>query len=324
MEYKDYYKVLGVKKNASEDEIKSAFRKLARKHHPDVNPGDASAETRFKEISEAYEVLSDPEKRQKYDSFGSQWKQYQRAGGGVEDFDWGQWAAQPGGQGVYTRSVSPDEFEDLFGGGLEGFSDFFETLFGGGGSVRSRSHRDRGYTPRPRRGQDLEHTVRIPLDEAFHGTQRILEWEDGRRIEAKIPPGVRTGSRVRLSGQGQSGMSGAQSGDLYVRIEVEPHPRFQRQGDNLRLTVPIDLYTALLGGEVRVSAIDRSVDLTIPPETQNGKVIRLKGLGMPKLRNPDQRGDLYVTVEVELPRNLSRKEKELVREWNVMRKDKKE
>ncbi len=320
MEYKDYYKILGVKKSASQDEIKSAFRKLARKHHPDVNPGDASAEARFKEISEAYEVLSDPEKRQKYDTFGSQWKQYQRAGGSAEDFDWGQWAAQPGGQDMYTRSVSPEEFEDLFGGGLGGFSDFFETLFGGVGSARPAGYRERGYTPRPRRGQDVEQTVRIHLDEAFHGAQRVLEWEDGRRIEAKIPPGVRTGSRVRLSGQGQSGISGAQSGDLYVRIEVEPHPRFQRDGDDLRLTIHVDLFTMLLGGEVRVSGIDRSVDLTIPPETQNGKVIRLKGLGMPNLRNPDRRGDLYVTVKVKLPRKLSREEKEHVRAWNEMRK----
>ncbi len=320
MDYKDYYKILGVKKNASDGEIKSAFRKLARKHHPDVNPGDTSAANRFKEVSEAYEVLSAPEKREKYDSFGSQWKQYQRAGGSAEDFDWGQWAAQPGGQRVYSRSVSPEEFENIFGGGSGGFSDFFETMFGGVGSARSGGYRERGYTPRPRRGQDVEHTVRIHLDEALHGVQRILEWEDGRRIEAKIPSGVRTGSRVRLSGQGQPGTSGAQSGDLYVRIEVEPQSRFRREGDDLQLTVPVDLYTALLGGEVRVSGIDRSVDLTIPPETQNGVVFRLKGLGMPNLRNPDQRGDLYVTIEVELPRNLSRKEKELVREWNAMRK----
>lgn len=319
MEYKDYYKILGVKKNASEDEIRSAFRKLARKHHPDVNAGDKAAASRFKEINEAYEVLSDPEKREKYDRFGSQWKQYQRTGGSADDFDWGQWAAQPGGQRVYTRSVSPEEFENMFGGGLGGFSDFFETLFGGMGQARSGGYRERGYTPRPRRGQDIEHSIRIQLEEAFRGVTRILEWEDGRRIEAKIPPGVRTGSRVRLSGQGQRGLNGAQSGDLYVRIEVEPHSRFRRQGDDLHLTIPVDLYTALLGGEVRVTGIDRSVDLTIPPETQNGNVIRLKGLGMPNLGHPDRRGDLYVTVEVKLPKNLSREEKALIREWKDMR-----
>ncbi len=320
MEYKDYYKVLGVNKNASESEIRSAFRRLARKHHPDVNPGDESASSRFKEINEAYEVLSDPEKRQKYDRFGAQWKQYQQAGGSAEDFDWGQWSARPGAQRVYTRKVSPEEFEDMFAGGLGGFSDFFETLFGsmgGGVSAGSTAH---AYAPGPQRGRDVEHSIRIPLEQAFYGTTRILEWEDGRRIEAKIPPGVQTGSRVRLSGQGQRGANGAQSGDLFVRIEVEPHARFERQGDDLRLTVPVDLYTALLGGEVRVDGIDRSVDLTIPPETQNGKVFRLKGLGMPKLRRPDRHGDLFVTVEVELPRNLSGREKELVREWNDLRK----
>ena len=149
---------------------------------------------------------------------------------------------------------------------------------------------------------------------------RILEWEDGRRIEAKIPPGVRTGSRVRLSGQGQPGANGARSGDLFVRIEVEPNARFQREGDDLRLTVPVDLYTVLLGGELRVAGVDRSVDLTIPSETKNGNVFKLKGLGMPRLRNPDRRGDLYVTLEVKLPRNLSRREKELVREWRDIRK----
>ncbi|MEJ2569085.1 MAG: J domain-containing protein [Anaerolineales bacterium] len=319
MEYKDYYKILGVKKDASEDDIKKAFRKLARKHHPDLNPGDASAAERFKEINEAYEVLSDPEKREKYDRFGSQWKQYQQAGGRAEDFDWGRWTAQPGGQRVYTRQVSPEEFEGMFGGGLGGFSDFFETLFGGAGRAGSGSFRQREYAPRPRQGRDIEYPVRIQLEEAFRGTTRIIEWEDGRRIEAKIPPGVRTGSRVRLSGQGQPGANGARPGDLYVRVEVEPHSRFQRQGDDLKMIVPVDLYTALLGGEVRVSGIDRSVDLTIPPETQNGKAFRLKNLGMPTLGNPQRRGDLYVTVEVELPKNLSRKEKELVREWKDIR-----
>jgi len=319
MEYKDYYSTLGVHKNASEEDIKRAFRKLARQYHPDVNPGDETAEERFKEINEAYEVLSDPEKRQKYDQFGSQWKQYREAGGRPEDFNWGQWTAQPGGQRVYTQQVSPEEFEELFGGGLRGFSDFFETLFGGSRREAPRGFREYDYTPRPQRGRDQEHTVRITLEEAFHGTNRVLQWEDGRRIEAKIPRGVRTGSRVRLSGQGQPGMSGGQSGDLYIRVEVEPHPALQRDEDDLKLTVPIDLYTALLGGELPVAALDRTVKLTIPQETQNGKTFRLSGLGMPNLRNPDQRGDLYVSIEVRLPQNLSEQEKDLLKEWRALR-----
>jgi len=319
MEYKDYYQILGVSKGASQDEIKKAYRKLARKYHPDVNPGDQTAENRFKEINEAHEVLSDPEKRKKYDQFGAQWQQYERAGGRPEDFNWGAWQAQPGAGGrSYTRTVSPEEFEEIFGGG--GFSDFFETLFGGGRPRTGGFGQQRYYQPRPRRGQDAEHTVQISLEEAFHGTTRVLEWEGGRRIEAKIPRGVDTGSRIRLSGQGEPGQAGGAAGDLYLRIEVLPHARFQREGDDLKLTTPVDLYTLLLGGQVEVAGLDRTVKLTVPPETNNGKVFRLTGLGMPRLRNPDQRGDLYVTVEAELPRRLSQEEKELVRQLQGMRR----
>lgn len=322
MEYKDYYQILGVSKGASQDEIKKAYRKLARKYHPDVNPGDQAAENRFKEINEANEVLSDPEKRKKYDQFGAQWQQYERAGGRPEDFNWGAWRAQPGtgaGGRSYSRTVSPEEFEEIFGSG-GGFSDFFETLFGGGRPRTGGFGQQGYYQPRPRRGQDAEHTVQISLEEAFHGTTRVLEWEGGRRIEAKITRGVDTGSRIRLSGQGEPGLAGGSAGDLYLRIEVLPHARFQREGDDLKLTMPVDLYTLLLGGQVEVTGLDRTVKLTIPPETNNGKVFRLTGLGMPRLRNPDQRGDLYVTVEAELPRRLSQEEKDLVRQLQSKRR----
>jgi curved DNA-binding protein len=325
MEYKDYYKTLGVDKQASADEIKKAYRKLARKYHPDVNPGDKSSEERFKEINEAYQVLSDNEKREKYDRFGSQWQQYERAGGRPEDFDWGAWRAQPGTGpgGVYTREVSPEEFEQMFGGGLGGFSDFFETLFGGGG-IRGAGSRDRSIyeevrgAPRARRGRNVEHNVRISLEEAFRGTTRVLEWEGGRRIEAKIPPGVRTSSRVRLSGQGEVGF-GEAAGDLFLKIEVAPHTKFEREGDDLRVNIPIDLYTAVLGGEVEVSSIDRTVTLNIPPETNSGTVFRLRGLGMPKLSNPEERGDLFATIEVQTPKNLKAEEKELFENLRDMR-----
>lgn len=320
MEYKDYYKILGVDKKASKDEIKKAYRKLARKHHPDVNPGDKSSEERFKEINEAYQVLSDDEKRDKYNRFGSQWQQYQRAGGRAEDFDWGAWQAQPGRGGTYTREVSPEEFEQMFGGGLGGFSDFFETLFGGGG-IRGASFGDRGrQTPRPRRGQDIEHRVQISLEEAFHGTTRMLEWEGGRRIEAKIPPGVHTGSRVRLSGQGGAGHDQGKAGDLFLKVEVLPTPNFEREGNDLRVTVPVDLYTAVLGGEVDVPSIDRTVKLNIPPETTNGKMFRLRGMGMPKLSKKTERGDLFATIDVQIPRNLSTEEKDLFERLRELRK----
>ncbi|MBL1130564.1 MAG: DnaJ domain-containing protein, partial [Chloroflexi bacterium] len=197
MEYKDYYKTLGVSKTADEKELKKAYRKLARQYHPDVNPGNASAESRFKEINEAYEVLSDPEKRKMYDQFGSQWQQYQRAGGNANDF-WRQWQAQQGGPRAQTRTVSQEEFEQMFGG--SGFSDFFESLFGGMGRRQTGGFDFSNFSsgqrqPRARRGQDVEHTVQVTLEEAFHGTTRQLQWEDGRTLSAKIPRGVKTGSR---------------------------------------------------------------------------------------------------------------------------------
>jgi curved DNA-binding protein len=316
MEYKDYYKILGVSKNADKNAIKSAFRKLARKYHPDVNPGDKASEEKFKELNEAYEVLSDPEKREKYDRFGTSWQQYSRGGGRPEDFDFSQWTARPGGY-TYTRTVTPEEMEQMFGGsfgrdfsgGLGGFSDFFEMLFGNMGRTSRTVGRERA--TRPQRGRDSEHNVQISLEEAFHGTTCNLQWEDGKRIEAKIPPGVRTGSRIRLGGQGETGMRGGQAGDLYLKIEVRPHSTFERDGDDLKVNIPIDIYTAILGGKLKVPTLERPVELTIPPETSNGKVFRLRGLGMPNLKKPDQRGNLYATVQVQLPKDLSQEERQL-------------
>lgn len=322
MEVKDYYETLGVSRNASQNEIRKAFRKLARKYHPDVNPGDAAAEERFKEINEAYEVLSDADKREKYDKWGAQWQQYERAGA-QGDFDWGQWQAQPGaGRSGGYRTVNPEEFEEMFGG-AGGFSDFFETMFGGsmGGAQRTQrgTYGGRQYQARPRPGQDLEHQVEITLEEAFHGTSRTLQYEGGRQIQAKIPPGVKSGSRIRLSGQGQQGAAGGQAGDLYLVVDVLPHPHFDREEEDLRVTIPVDLYTALLGGSVTVPSIDRQVKLTIPAESQNGRVFRLNGLGMPKLGNPDERGALYATIEVQLPQNLSEREEELFEQLREIR-----
>ncbi|MBN1665798.1 MAG: J domain-containing protein [Anaerolineales bacterium] len=321
MDYKDYYQVIGVDKSASQAEIKKAYRKLARKHHPDVNPGDPAAEERFKDINEANEVLSDPEKRRKYDQFGSQWQQYERAGGQHDDFNWGQWQAQPDAQSGY-QSVNPEDLEEMFGG-QGSFSDFFETLFGGQGRAdqraRGQTRQAYDYPPRPRRGQDIEHPVQITLAEAFHGTNRMLEFEGGRRIEAKIPRGVKIGSRVRLKGQGIPGSSGGQAGDLYLKVEVLPDSRFQREGDDLRTTVQVDLFTLLLGGQTQVPGIDRTVQLEIPVETSNGKIFRLRGLGMPNMKNPEQRGVLYTTVEAQLPQRMTSQEKELLQQWQKIR-----
>lgn len=305
MEYKDYYKVLGVDKKASEQEIKKTYRRLARQYHPDVNPGDKSAEARFKEINEAYEVLSDPEKRKKYDELGSSWRQWQRQGGDSRGFDWSQWYA--GGQpaGGSTR-VEYGNLEDLLG------SDFFRAIFGGMGGAGY------GRQPRGRRGQDYEHPVEITLEEAYSGTKRRLQMDD-RRIEVTIPPGVDTGSRVRISGKGGTGRGGAPTGDLYLRISVLPHRTFERRGSDLYCQVPIDLYTAVLGGEVMVPTLKGRVALKIPPETQGGKRFRLKGLGMPNLRNPKAKGDLYAEVGIVLPRDLSKQEKELFAQLAALR-----
>ena len=309
MEYKDYYKILGVSKDADEKEIKRAFRRLARKYHPDVNPGDPQAEERFKEINEAYEVLSDPEKRRKYDQLGAEWYRWQQAGGRPGDFDWSRWVSTaPGGQRVYVRYGTPEDLQDLFGEGSP-FSDFFSQIFGGMGAAPGGFE----YRVRPQRGQDYEQEVEISLREAYQGTTRILQ-KDGRRLEVKIPPGARTGTRVRIVGEGGPGAAGGEAGDLYLRVRVRPDPQFERRGDDLYVTVPVDLYTAILGGKVRVPTLNGAVMLTIPPGTQNGRVFRLRGKGMPRLRQPEQHGDLYAKVDVRLPTHLTPRQRELFEE----------
>lgn len=326
MDYKDYYNILGVAKNADDKAIRKAYRKLARKYHPDLNPNDSVAEEKFKEINEAQEVLLDEEKRKLYDKFGAQWEQYQRAGIDPDSQDWSQFRQRPHNGQTQYRTVSPEEFEEMFGGGGSGFSSFFEQMFGGGQPRGATSYDDlftRSQTrpqaqPHSRRGQDIEHVVNISLEEAFHGTTRTLQYEDGKTIAAKIPRGVTTGSKIRLSGQGSSGLN-AEAGDLFLIVEVADHPRIERDGDDLRMTIPVDLYTALLGGKAEVRALHRTVKLTIPAETQNGKTFKLRGLGMPKLRNPEQNGDLYATVSVELPRNLSDQETFLLHQLRDIR-----
>ncbi|MBE0574847.1 MAG: J domain-containing protein [Desulfuromonadales bacterium] len=319
MDFKDYYSILGVDRKASTKDIKKAYRKLARKYHPDVNPGDSEAAAKFQDINEAHEVLVDPEKRKQYDQFGSQWQQYQRTGGRPEDFNWGDRASAQGRTYSY-RTVNPEEFEELFGAG-GGFSDFFKNLFGGADRKQSGSGvggQKFYHEARPQQGGNLEHPLQVSLNEAFHGTRRVLEWQGGRKIEVKIPRGVKTGSQVRVKGQGGAGVGGGQPGDLYLAIEVLPDKRFLRDNDDLKTTVQVDLFTMLLGGKVSVPGIDRKVNLDIPPETRNGRIFRLRGMGMPKINRPDQRGDLYVTVEAALPRNLTDGEKKLVEHWKKM------
>ncbi|HLF26020.1 MAG TPA: J domain-containing protein [Anaerolineae bacterium] len=300
MAYKDYYTVLGVSKTASENEIKRAYRKLARTHHPDRNPGDKKAEERFKDINEAYEVLGDPEKRRKYDQLGPQYEEWQRRGGEGGGVSWGP---QSGG------NVRVEDLEEMFGEG--GFSDFFQSIFGGG-ATRGRRAGAR------MRGQDVEQRVAVSLEEAYHGAQLTFQ-KNGKSLEVKIPPGVKTGSRVRVAGEGGPGIGGGTRGDLYLVVEVRPHERFKREDDDLLIELPIDLYTAVLGGDVRVPTLGGALSLKIPPETQAGRTFRLRGQGMPRLREPEARGDLLVKVHIHIPPNLSPQEKSLFQELARLR-----
>ena len=322
MDFKDYYSTLGVAKTATDKEIKQAYRKLARKTHPDVNPGDKSAEAKFKEINEAYEVLGDPAKRKKYDELGANWRAYEQAGAGgpgsggfdPSQFGGGGWnvhfggGAGSGGAGGY-RTMTEDEMREMFGD-ENPFSDFFQTFFGGAGGAAEAGRRGRGARARgARAGRDVEHELTLGLEDAFQGTTRRLTLKhDGhsRTVDVRIPPGVGDGSRVRVSGEGEQGSGGAQSGDLYLRIRIAPHLLFERKGKDLHVRVPIPLTTAVLGGEAEVPTLGgKSLRLKIPPTTQNAQVFRLKGHGMPAVGKSDGHGDLYATVDVQLPRELT-------------------
>jgi DnaJ-class molecular chaperone len=325
VEFKDYYATLGVAKTATDKELKAAYRKLARKHHPDVNPGDKGAESRFKEINEAYEVLGDPEKRRKYDELGANWRMYEQAqqrgqpfpggspfgGGGGGGGEGGAWTINMGGPGGY-RTMSEDEMHDMFGAD-DPFSSFFHTFFGGAGAGGAEG-RARGRASRAAKGRDVESEAELTLEEAFHGAMRRVSITLGgqaRSIDVRIPAGVKDGSRVRASGEGEAGSGGAASGDLFLRVHIKPHPVFERKGDDLYVKVPIAVTTAVLGGEAQVPTISGSIRLKVPETTQQGQIFRLKGHGMPVVGKADIRGDLYATADIQLPRSLSKDQRAL-------------
>ncbi len=331
MASKDYYNILGVKRGANDQEIKRAYRRLARKHHPDVNPGDKSAEAKFKEINEAYEVLSDKEKRQKYDQFGDQWQyadQFAKKGGRQRSVSWD---FSPGGaQGFRSEEGDLDSL----------FSDLFQGFRTGTSSRRGR----------PRHGRNIEHPVEVTLEEAYHGTNRILSLKTeqpcptcrgtGRiqnalcsackgtgvvtalkQLEVKIPPGVKDGSRVRIAGKGEPGYAGGTPGDLYLVTSIKPHRVFERKGDDLHVEMAVPLTIAVLGGEVQVPNIEgKKLALKIPPETQNGRSFRLSGQGMPHLGD-SYRGDLIAKVQVALPTKFTAEEKKLFEQLRQLRPD---
>ncbi|HEU4717263.1 MAG TPA: J domain-containing protein [Bacteroidia bacterium] len=288
MEFRDYYKILGVDRNATQDEIKKAYRKLAVKFHPDKNPGDKTAEDRFKEITEANEVLSDPEKRKKYDAVGADWKHYQETNQ-PNDFDWSQF----GGSGNF-HSFSGEEGGD--------FSDFFEQLFGQRSQQRARN----------RRGQDYAAEMEITLDEAFFGTSRILEVHD-EKLRINTKPGAYEGQQLRIKGKGGKPSGNAARGDIYITIHVQPHPAFQRKGDDLYTDLVVDIFTAVLGGEEEVHTPGGVVKIRVPAGCDSGKKLRVRGKGMPVYGKENHHGDLYVTIGIRVPKELSEEQKELFR-----------
>ncbi len=316
MDFKDYYEILGVPPNADKKVIKQTYRQLAKKYHPDVNPGNNEAEAKFKTINEAYQVLSDVEQRKKYDELRAQYQQWQQTGGRQQDFDWQNWSAQPG-KGARVQYASPEDLEDLFGSASP-YSDFFTSIFGQ--ARRSSRGSGRGTSPSPRRGRDVEYEVDLTLEEAFHGADRLLEM-DGHRIKASIPPGVRTGSRVRLAGQGEPGHNSGPAGDLYLIVHILPNDTFERDGDNLHIDVPVDIFTAIAGGETHSPHPGAAADIEDSPRTNAGRSFRLRGKGMPHLGDPKMRGDLFALVRLVLPEPLTDQEVNSIRALASSRPD---
>ena len=298
MEYKDYYKVLGVERSAKQDEIKKAYRKLAVKYHPDKNPGDKAAEEKFKEISEAYQVLGNEESRKKYDELGANWKQYENMGYGGQGF---QGFGGQGFEGFGNSGFS--DFFDMFFGGQGGGFDFGNINFGGGGR-RSRT--------RTMRGQDINASINLTLREAYFGSQRMINIGN-ETIKINIKPGVKDGQTLRVKGKGGQGMNGGENGDLLMKINIAQDPVYQRDGDDLIRTVNIDVYTAILGGKVEIDTMKGNVNVPIKPQTQNNSMLRLKGLGMPHY-GKEGAGALLLKVQLVLPNHFSDKELDLIKQ----------
>jgi curved DNA-binding protein len=308
MNYKDYYKELGVGKTATSAEIKKAYRALANKYHPDKTKGDKIAEEKFKDINEANEVLSDPVKRKKYDQFGADWKQYEAAGAQPGGFDWSKYASDRSGQ---TRRTNMNESDSMFTD--EGAGDLFEMLFGQHSGSSRRGRRNVVV-----KGDNLETETILSLEEAYHGTTRLIHL-NGQTIKVTIKPGVADQQMLRIAGKGGSGIGGGQNGDLYITIKVASHPEFQRRGNDLYCNRPVDLYTVVLGGKARIKTLKGTVNVDIPKETPNGKMLRLLGLGMPVYGTKNEFGNLYVTIVIQLPEHLSEQEIELFRKLWALR-----
>jgi curved DNA-binding protein len=296
MAFVDYYKILGVNKNASEKDIKNAYRKLARKYHPDLNPNDKEAHKRFQELNEANEVLSDPENRKKYDQYGENWKhaeEYEKARQ-QQETNWNSGGETFSGYDFGGKSTGGD------------FSDFFESMFGGSGR-RSQSRQAKF------RGEDFRAELHLNLRDAYKTHKQTLT-VNGKNIRITIPAGIENGQTIKISGHGGPGVNGGPNGDLYITFHIDPDPQFKRDGNDLYTTTDLDLYTAVLGGEITIDTLDSKVKLKVKPETQNGTKVKLKGKGFPVYKKEGEFGDLYVTYSVKIPTNLTEKQKELFRE----------
>jgi curved DNA-binding protein len=307
MDYRDYYKILGITKTASPDEIKKAYRKLAVKYHPDKNPGDKVAEERFKEISEAYDVLNDPEKRKKYDSMGENWRNFQESNNGHQ-----RRSAAGGQQYHYEFGGDPSEFFNSSGG----FSDFFESFFGRGAQNRHTGFASDFDFTEP--GGDLAGELMLTLQEAYDGTKRVVDI-NGEKIRVTIKPGAYDGLQLKVKGKGEKSATG-RSGNLYLTIRLQDHQVFKRKGDDLYMEILVDLFTALLGGKQELITLSGKLQLTIPEGTQNGKMLRLAGKGMPVYGKTGHYGDLYVKINVVLPTHLTAEQKEVVRKLKELSK----
>lgn len=307
MAYKDYYKILGVDKAAAADVIKKAYRKLAMKYHPDQNPGDKTAEEKFKEINEANEVLSNPDKRKRYDEFGENWEYLEKSGGNQQQ-------RQQSNRGGQQYNFTADDFADD-----DHFKDIFEKFFGGSfGGMGGGGGQQRYSTNHTARGVSYEAELQILLADSFHGVKRILELEN-RQIAITLKRGIADGQKIRIPEKGGRGVNGGKDGDLFVTIRLVRDPFVERNGDDLYVTLNVDFYTALLGGKVNLKTFHGTKSITIKEETDNGSTLRLRGLGMPKYENPKQFGDLYAKINITMPKKLSEKEKELFNELAELR-----
>lgn len=304
MDVKDYYKILGVDKNSTPDQIKSAYRKLAMKYHPDKTKGDKTAEEKFKEVNEAYEVLKDPEKKKKYDQFGDNWKYYEQSGQ-QGDFDWSQYSSgSPGGGRSYSYNTGD------FGSG--DFSDFFENLFGGMGGGRSRQKSSMSF-----KGQDFNAELSISLEDAFKGTPKTFSFE-GDSIKLNIKPGIKDGQVLKLTGKGSQGVNGGPRGDLFITIKVDKDSNFERKGNDLHTNFYVDMFTAILGGKANLKTLKGSINVNIQPGTQSGKVLKLAKMGMPVYGKGNEFGDLYASVMIKVPEQLSDEDKKKFEELRTM------